>query len=66
MRWRSQAKREGLTLVTTEKDLVKLRALPGTSGIVPFAVTLAFDDVATLRAFVLTQLNKARTKNFRP
>jgi tetraacyldisaccharide 4'-kinase len=61
----AQAARDGLTLVTTEKDLVKLRALPGTQDIVAFAVTLAFDDVAALRTFVLTQLNKARTKTFR-
>jgi tetraacyldisaccharide 4'-kinase len=61
----SQAKRDGLTLVTTEKDLVKLRALPGAQDIVPFAVTLAFDDPAALKTFVTTQLNKARMKKFR-
>jgi tetraacyldisaccharide 4'-kinase len=61
----TRASRDGLTLVTTEKDLVKLRALPGTSDFEPFAVTLAFDDVAALKTFVLMQLNKARTKNLR-
>jgi tetraacyldisaccharide 4'-kinase len=61
----TRASRDGLTLVTTEKDLVKLRALPGASDFQPFAVTLAFDDVAALKTFVLMQLNKARTKKFR-
>ncbi|CAN5339904.1 tetraacyldisaccharide 4'-kinase [soil metagenome] len=61
-----QAKRDGLTLVTTEKDLAKLRALPGTSGVVPFKVTLEFDNAADIKAFVLQRLNQARTKNFRP
>jgi tetraacyldisaccharide 4'-kinase len=61
----AQAARDGLTLVTTEKDLVKLRALPGTSEIVPFAVSLAFDDPTALKTFVATQLNKARMKKFR-
>ena len=62
---RGQARRDGLTLVTTEKDLVKLRGLPGAQDIVPFAVTLAFDDTAELNAFVLARLNKARTNKFR-
>jgi tetraacyldisaccharide 4'-kinase len=61
----ARARRDELTLVTTEKDLVKLRAFPGTSDIVPFAVVLAFDEASTLKTFVLTQLNKARTKKFR-
>jgi tetraacyldisaccharide 4'-kinase len=61
----AQAKSKGLTLVTTEKDLVKLRALPGASDIVPFTVTLEFDNAAALKTFVLTQLNKARTSNSR-
>jgi tetraacyldisaccharide 4'-kinase len=58
----AQAKRDGLTLVTTEKDLVKLRALPFAESIVPFTVSLTFDDPAGLQTFVLTQLNQARAK----
>src|SRR5205823_6349312 len=48
-----------LTLVTTEKDLARLRAggaLPDwAKQIVPFAVTLAFDDGAKLKRFVTDQ-----------
>jgi tetraacyldisaccharide 4'-kinase len=61
----AQARRDGLTLVTTEKDLVKLRALPGAQDIVPFAINLAFDEAGALKTFVLAQLNRARTKTFR-
>jgi tetraacyldisaccharide 4'-kinase len=56
----AQAQREALTLVTTEKDMVKLRGLNGAESIVPFAVTLAFDDDAALRGFVMERLNRAR------
>lgn len=61
----AQAKRDALTLVTTEKDMVKLRGLPGAEGIVPFAVTLAIDDDAALRGFVTERLNIARAMKFR-
>jgi tetraacyldisaccharide 4'-kinase len=59
------AQRDALMLVTTEKDMVKLRGLPGAKRIVPFAVTLAFDDDATLRGFVTERLNRARAMKFR-
>ena len=60
-----QAQREALTLVTTEKDMVKLRGMPDAESIVPFAVTLAFDDAAALRMFVMEMLNRARAIKFR-
>jgi tetraacyldisaccharide 4'-kinase len=60
----TQAKRDGLTLVTTEKDLARLdrKRLP---DVVPFAVTLRFDDEANLLRFVTDRLFKARAKKFR-
>jgi tetraacyldisaccharide 4'-kinase len=65
----AEAKRDALTLVTTEKDLVRLRASEGFSPeakvIVPFAVTLEFEDDARLRKFVMQRLFKARDKKFR-
>jgi tetraacyldisaccharide 4'-kinase len=65
----AEAGRDGLTLVTTEKDLARLRsggALPDwAKPIVPFAVTLEFDDAAGLRKFVANRLFKARDKKFR-
>jgi tetraacyldisaccharide 4'-kinase len=58
-----------LTLVTTEKDLARLRNAGGlprwADDIVPFAVTLEFDDGATLRTFVTDRLFKARDKKYR-
>ncbi|SHH92123.1 tetraacyldisaccharide 4'-kinase [Bradyrhizobium erythrophlei] len=63
------AKRDGLTLVTTEKDLARLRTGGGlpvwARDIVPFAVTLEFDDAAGLRKFVSDRLFKARDNRFR-
>jgi tetraacyldisaccharide 4'-kinase len=63
------AKREGLTLVTTEKDLARLRSggklVPMARDIVPFAVTLQFDDEALLLRFVTDRLFQARAKKFR-
>jgi tetraacyldisaccharide 4'-kinase len=63
------ANREALTLVTTEKDMARLRA-PGrppfsANDIVPFAVTLEFDDPAQLRKLVIERLFRARDKKFR-
>ena len=57
---RDQASREGLTLVTTQKDLARLGALG--AGIDGFCVTLAFDDVAALKLFVMQRLHAARVK----
>jgi tetraacyldisaccharide 4'-kinase len=65
----AEAKRDGLTLVTTEKDLVRLRGREGGSGwirdITAFAVTLQFDEVAALRKFVADRLFKARQEKLR-
>jgi tetraacyldisaccharide 4'-kinase len=65
----AEAKRDALTLVTTEKDLARLQGGEGIPGwardIVPFAVTLEFDDVAQLRKWVSERLFKAREKKFR-
>jgi tetraacyldisaccharide 4'-kinase len=56
----AEAKRDGLTLVTTEKDLARLRGL--SQQIVPFKVTLEFDDPVLLRKFVADRLFKARER----
>ena len=62
----AEAGRDALTLVTTEKDLARLRAGEGlpdwAKDIVPFAVTLEFDDAAALRKFVTDRLFKARAR----
>jgi tetraacyldisaccharide 4'-kinase len=62
----AEATRDALTLVTTEKDFVRLRngdALPDSAKhITPFAVTLEFDDATRLRKFVADRLFKAREK----
>ena len=61
----ADAKREQLTLVTTEKDLVRLRGIEGApDGIVPFAVQLEFDDVPTPRRLISDHLYKARERRF--
>jgi tetraacyldisaccharide 4'-kinase len=65
----AEAKRDALTLVTTEKDLARLRNAEGLPGwakdIVPFAVTLEFDNATKLRSFVSERLFQARGKKFR-
>jgi tetraacyldisaccharide 4'-kinase len=61
-----QAQRDALTLVTTEKDLARLRGTrAAASGIVAFAVTLRFDDETKLLRWVTDRLFKARAKKFR-
>ena len=65
----AEANRDALTLVTTEKDLARMRTregLPhGLREMVPFAVTLEIDDATELRKLVSTWLFKAREKKFR-
>ncbi|OAF05138.1 tetraacyldisaccharide 4'-kinase [Bradyrhizobium centrolobii] len=61
----ADAQREQLTLVTTEKDLARLRGSEGMpDGIVPFAVQLEFDDSAALRRLIGEYLYKARERRF--
>jgi len=64
----AEAKRDGLILVTTEKDLARLRGSDGIAtsarDIAAFAVTLEFDDAAGLRSLVTSQLFKAREKKY--
>jgi tetraacyldisaccharide 4'-kinase len=61
----ADARREQLTLVTTEKDLARLRGSEGLpDGIVPFAVQLEFDDIAKLRQLISDHLYKARERRF--
>ena len=65
----ADAKRDALTLVTTEKDLARLRSgaeLPDWArDLVPFAITMAFEEPARLRTFLSDRLFKAREKKFR-
>ena len=56
----AEAGRDGLTLVTTEKDLARLR--DWSQQIVAFPVTLEFDNAALLRKFVADRLFKARER----
>jgi tetraacyldisaccharide 4'-kinase len=62
----AEAARDALTLVTTEKDLARLRRAGGVPDwaqqITAFAVTLEFDDAALLRWFVTARLFKARER----
>jgi tetraacyldisaccharide 4'-kinase len=64
----ADAKADGLTLVTTEKDFARLRGGGEMAGllrdIVPFKVALEFADVAGLRRFLSDRLFKAREKKF--
>ncbi|MGX1166619.1 tetraacyldisaccharide 4'-kinase [Bradyrhizobium sp. USDA 372] len=61
----ADAQREQLTLVTTEKDLARLRGREGVpDGIVPFAVQLEFDDPAKLRQLISDHLYRARERRF--
>jgi tetraacyldisaccharide 4'-kinase len=65
----AEAGRDRLTVVTTEKDLVRLgtgaKMPPWAQGIVPFPVRLEFDDARTLRTFVSDRLSRARARKFR-
>jgi tetraacyldisaccharide 4'-kinase len=65
----AEAKRDALTLVTTEKDLARLQGGEGMPDwarkIVPFKVTLEFADIAQLRKLVTDRLAKARGKKSR-
>ena len=65
----AEAASEALTLVTTEKDLARLRSGGGVpdwaKAIVPFAVTLEFEDLAALQKFISARLFMAREKKFR-
>jgi tetraacyldisaccharide 4'-kinase len=65
----TDAERDGLTLVTTEKDLVRLRDTKGVPcwarDIVPLPVSLEFEGAAQLRKFVTDRLFQAREKKFR-
>jgi len=64
----AQADSCALTLVTTKKDLARLRSGGGlpdwAKQIVPFAVTLELEDGAKLKRFVTNQLFQARDKKF--
>jgi tetraacyldisaccharide 4'-kinase len=64
----AEASRDGLALVTTEKDLARLRGGEGAAAvardILAFQVTLEFDDAARLRSFVSDRLFKAREKKY--
>jgi tetraacyldisaccharide 4'-kinase len=65
----AEAKRDELTLVTTEKDLARLRKADGlpvwAKDIVPFAVTLEFDGAQQLRRFISERLFQTREKKYR-
>jgi len=61
----AEAGRDGLTPVTTEKDLVRLRKTEGARAIVAFPVTLEFGDAALFRKFVADALFRSRQKRFR-
>jgi tetraacyldisaccharide 4'-kinase len=65
----AEANRDSLALVTTEKDLARLRSAAGlprwAQDIVPFAVTLEFDDAAGLRKFVSDRMFRARERKYR-
>jgi tetraacyldisaccharide 4'-kinase len=64
---RADAKAQGLTLATTEKDLARLAGAGEAflREIVPFKVTLQFADAAPLKQFLSERLFRAREKKFR-
>jgi len=61
----ADAQREQLTLVTTEKDLARLRGREDVQNcIVPFAVQLEFDEPEKLRQLIGAHLYKSRERRF--
>lgn len=58
----ADARGDGLTLVTTEKDFVRLRGADAMQATLPFAVTLQFANRDALRRLVTDQLSKARDR----
>jgi tetraacyldisaccharide 4'-kinase len=61
----ADAQREQLILVTTEKDLARLRGRDDVpDGIVPFAVQLEFGDPVKLKQLISDHLYKARERRF--
>jgi tetraacyldisaccharide 4'-kinase len=60
------AGQDGLTLVTTEKDLARLRNDENLAAfaqtVMSFAVRLAFDDEPLLRSFLVDRIAKARRR----
>jgi tetraacyldisaccharide 4'-kinase len=64
----AEARREGLTVVTTEKDLARLglgaKLPPWAQGIVPFPVTLEFESLPALHKLVSDRLFQARQRKF--
>jgi tetraacyldisaccharide 4'-kinase len=61
----AEAKREALILVTTEKDMVRLRKAEGAKDVVTFAVTLEFANAVQLRKFLGDRLFRARASKIR-
>lgn len=59
----ADADRDGLRLVTTQKDIARLGTRA--TGMASFDVTLAFDDPSALRDLVVDGLERARTKTYR-
>jgi len=65
----AESEHEALTLVTTEKDWVRLRLMPGeeksSPEIVPLPVTLVFAEVERLRGLISSSLFEARSRKRR-
>jgi tetraacyldisaccharide 4'-kinase len=60
---RTEATRDGLALVTTEKDFARLSGDLASlkEGITPLSVTLRFDDEARLRELIVARLSRVRS-----
>jgi tetraacyldisaccharide 4'-kinase len=61
----AETRRDALTLVTTEKDMARLRKVDAAKDIISFAVALEFEESSRLRTFVTDRLFQARAKKFR-